>query len=528
MVELEKKKNQRNNNKNPSSVEGTKMAKESNIGDKTKTDAIRKPLIELRATEEQENDNSSTIRKPLVQLTENTHQLKIENKIAKDKRRKAHPLKSQIDPTNRKSTGFMKGMSKTLMKMDNLKISDNETIKDPNDNIGVNNSKIVCGELKNKDGFSWEDIKISSSLKKRILEEGILFPSPVQYEAIPPALLGRDVIVKAKNGTGKTLSFVIPTLQRINLNNSKLQVIILVPIRELALQIAKIIKSISGETIKCVPMIGGVDILDDIIRISTGVHILIGTPGRIVDGIGRGLVQMDTNPMIIFDEADKLLDDHFFGDVYKLMEELLPAKKQLCLYSATYPSAKKFFITQYLVNPLQIQVHSDYALRNVTHFFVKVEENTKLPCLKSLLASLDINQCIIYCNSIKICEMLAKKITEIGLSSYFIHSSLSQEDRNIIYHNFSKSKCKFLVSTDITTRGIDVHGVNIVINFELPTSSESYLHRIGRAGRFGTKACCISLIDSSERPVIEQYAKFVGSDISPACGYNIKDFCSKI
>lgn len=393
--------------------------------------------------------------------------------------------------------------------------------------LSADTSKVVNDELFKHRGVKWSDLNISGRTVRAVRAEGFEFPSPVQYQSIPAIISGHDVLVRAKNGTGKSLSFIIPILERIDPDRSMLQAIILVPIRELALQIARVLKTLCKDTgVKSTPLVGGSDLTDDIIRVSSGVHILIGTPGRILDVMGMNICKVDNNPILVFDEADKLLDSVFYESVHNLLC-IVPKKRQMCLYSATFPTSIRSFVEMKMNNPRLIKISSEYTLGNISQFFIKINKETKLPCLKSILMSLDIRQCIIYCNYIHGVQMLAQKITEMGFSSYFIHSQMSQDERNTVYHNFSRNKCKILVSTDITTRGIDVCGINVVINFDLPLTSESYLHRMGRAGRFGTKGCCISLIHEEETQVIESFAGFSGSSILPACDESFKSFCRR-
>jgi len=391
--------------------------------------------------------------------------------------------------------------------------------------ISANPAEIIAKELLEYRSTKWSDLRLSPKTIRVLNSIGYTFPSPVQFQSIPEILNGKDVLVRAKNGSGKSLAFLIPIIERINPACNDLQAIVVAPTRELALQIARFARSLCKDLdIKSAPLIGGSNIKDDIIRVSSGVQLLIGSPGRLHSVLSRKLCQIDSNPLIVFDEADKLLDSLFFEDIYNLLQ-LLPRKKQMCLFSATFSQSTKSFISNNLNNPRLIKVNDDYALHNVTQLYCLVGVDTKLPCLKSLLTSLDIEQCIIYVNSITHCQMLAKKITEMGTSCYFIHSGLGQDERNQIFHNFSRNDTKILVSSDITTRGVDVQGVNVVINFELPISSESYLHRIGRAGRFGRKGCCISLIHESQLQLIHSYAQFVGMPVSPCVGSELKKFC---
>ncbi|KAM0680421.1 DExD/H-box ATP-dependent RNA helicase dhh1 [Glugoides intestinalis] len=391
--------------------------------------------------------------------------------------------------------------------------------------ISTNENVIVSKELLEYKQTKWKDVGLSPTLINVLLSLGYDFPSPVQYQCIPSIINGKDVLVRAKNGSGKSLSFLIPIIQRIDPLEQSLQAVVVAPTRELALQIARFARSLCKDLgIKSCPLIGGSNITDDMIRVSSGVQLLIGAPGRLYSVLSRKMCTVGNNPLIVFDEADKLLDSVFYEQISKFLE-ILPRKRQMCLFSATFPQSAKTFINTNMKTPEYIKISNEYTLFNIEQFYCFVNMVTKLPCLQSLLAALDINQCIIYVNAIKNCQPLAKKITEMGYSCYFIHSKLSQDERNLILHNFSKNRTKILVSSDITTRGTDVQGVNVVINFDLPKSSESYLHRLGRAGRFGTRGCCISMIKEDEMQTIQSYATFVGAPIIACKGGELKKFC---
>lgn len=361
----------------------------------------------------------------------------------------------------------------------------------------------------------WESLGLKGMLLQRIREVGYEFPSPVQVRSIPYTLKGRNLLVRSKNGTGKTASYVIPMLNTIDPSEASIQGIILVPIRELALQISRSIKKMSeGLGVVSAPVVGGTSMQDDIIRVSNGVHMMVGTPGRIVDLVEKKVGTLSKRMILVFDEADKLLDVTFGKTITKLLE-LMPKERQLLLYSATFPYFITGFIKRYMKDPLCINLVKELAPVGVKQFYTHVKPCEKLLCLKSLLVKSSIKQCVIFCNNIKTVELLAMKITEMGMSSYFIHSKMTQEDRNVVFHNFVKGKCKILVATDLITRGVDVPNTNYVINFDVPKSPESYLHRIGRAGRFGTPGVAISLVTTGERELLMDIEAKLGKEISP-------------
>ncbi|CAD27136.2 putative ATP-DEPENDENT RNA HELICASE (DEAD box family) [Encephalitozoon cuniculi GB-M1] len=375
--------------------------------------------------------------------------------------------------------------------------------------------RLLSEDVRETEGIGWESLGLGPVLLKRIRDIGYDFPSPVQVASIPHVLGGKNLLVRSKNGTGKTASYIVPMLNMINSSELSIQGIILVPIRELALQISRNVKRMSeGTGVISAPVVGGTSMQDDIIRVSNGVHVMVGTPGRIVDLVEKRVGTLSKRVILVFDEADKLLDVTFGETVTKLLD-LLPREKQMLLYSATFPYFVTGFIRRYMKNPLCINLMKELAPVGVKQFYTYVKPSEKLLCLKSLLLRLSINQCVIFCNSIKTVELLAMKITEMGLPSYFIHSKMAQEDRNIVFHNFLKGKCKILVATDLITRGVDAPNTNYVINFDISKSPESYLHRIGRAGRFGAPGVAISLVTTEEKEMLMDIEAKLGKEISP-------------
>ena len=344
-------------------------------------------------------------------------------------------------------------------------------------------------------------------LLKGIFEKGYDNPSPVQEEVIPVALNSKDIIARAKNGTGKTGSFVIPILQLINTNPkdkeilNSIQSLVLVPTRELALQISSTIKEIGKYlNVQCMVSIGGTNIKEDILRLKNGVspvHIVVGTPKRIKDLAYQRVLNLERCGILVLDEADKLLGDDFYDEI-KFIISCLPKKRQIMLFSATFPLDVKKFKDEYLNKPVMLNLMEELTLFGITQYYTYIEEKLKLQCLHTLFQKLEINQAIIFCNTTKRVELLSKKIIEMGFSCYYIHAKIEQEKRNRIYHDFRNNACRCLVSSDLMTRGIDIPNVNVVINFDFPKSAETYLHRIGRSGRFGHLGIAISFITDDD------------------------------
>jgi len=243
---------------------------------------------------------------------------------------------------------------------------------------------------------------------------------------------------------------------------------------------------------------GGTNLKDDIMRIYDNVHIIIATPGRILDLIEKKVAIMDKCRMFVLDEADKLLSQDFKGMLDQLIS-YLPHDRQILLFSATFPVTVESFMKRHLTNAHEINLMEELTLKGVTQYYAFVQEKQKVHCLNTLFSKLQINQSIIFCNSTQRVELLAKKIAELGYSCYYIHARMPQPHRNRVFHDFRNGLCRNLVCSDLFTRGIDIQAVNVVINFDFPKMAETYLHRIGRSGRFGHLGIAINLITYDDR-----------------------------
>ncbi|TXT12881.1 hypothetical protein VHUM_01282 [Vanrija humicola] len=365
-------------------------------------------------------------------------------------------------------------------------------------------------------GSSFDDFGLKRELLMGIWEAGFERPSPIQEEAIPMALTGRDILARAKNGTGKTGSFIIPTLNRVNTSLSHIQAVLLVPTRELALQTSQVCKTLGAHIpgLQVMVTTGGTTLRDDILRLQEPVHILVGTPGRILDLGGKGIANLSKSGIFVMDEADKLLSEEFTPVVEQLLG-LCPRERQVMLFSATFPVHVKDFRNRNMVQPYEINLMDELTLKGVTQYYAYVEERQKVHCLNTLFSKLQINQSIIFCNSTNRVELLAKKITELGYSCFYSHAKMLQSHRNRVFHDFRQGMTRNLVCSDLLTRGIDIQAVNVVINFDFPRTAESYLHRIGRSGRFGHLGLAISLLTYEDRQNLYRIESELGTEIQP-------------
>uniref|UniRef100_A0A7N6ATV3 RNA helicase n=1 Tax=Anabas testudineus TaxID=64144 RepID=A0A7N6ATV3_ANATE len=328
-------------------------------------------------------------------------------------------------------------------------------------------NRVKTSDVTSTKGNEFEDYCLKRELLMGIFEMGWEKPSPVQEESIPIALSGRDILARAKNGTGKSGAYLIPLLERLDMKKDHIQV-----------------------------------------------HVVIATPGRILDLIKKGVAKVDKVQMMVMDEADKLLSQDFVV----LIEDIigfLPKNRQILLYSATFPISVQKFMSKHLQKPYEINLMEELTLKGITQFYAYVTERQKVHCLNTLFSRLQINQSIIFCNSTQRVELLAKKITQLGYSCFYIHAKMMQEYRNRVFHDFRNGLCRNLVCTDLFTRGIDIQAVNVVINFDFPKNAETYLHRIGRSGRFGHLGLAINLITSEDRFNLKAIEDQLVTDIKP-------------
>jgi len=364
-------------------------------------------------------------------------------------------------------------------------------------------------------GNEFEDYCLKRELLMGIFEKGWEKPSPIQEASIPIAQSGRDVLARAKNGTGKTGAYSIPILDSIDTSKDHIQGMIIVPTRELALQTSQIAIELSKHMgIKVMVTTGGTNLKDDIMRIYEKVHLVVATPGRILDLMEKKIADVEHCKILCLDEADKLLSQDFKGMLDRLISHL-PKQRQILLYSATFPLTVEHFMKKHMQEPYEVNLMDELTLKGITQYYAFVQERQKVHCLNTLFSKLQINQSIIFCNSTQRVELLAKKITELGYSCYYIHAKMAQAHRNRVFHDFRAGLCRNLVCSDLFTRGIDIQAVNVVINFDFPKMAETYLHRIGRSGRFGHLGIAINLITYDDRFALHRIENELGTEIRP-------------
>ena len=363
-------------------------------------------------------------------------------------------------------------------------------------------------------GMQWADFSLRKELEMGIVSKGFEYPSPIQEEVLPLILQGESVIARAKNGTGKTAAFLIPLLNSIDESLGGIQALVLVPTRELALQTSAVIRDLSKfMKIQCMVSTGGTSLRDDIMRLEKRVHIVVATPGRILDLAHKKIAKLNNCKYFVLDEADKLISQDFQPIIEKIMQ-FLPKNRQILLFSATFPQNVANFL-RLVPDVKKVNLMKDLTLKGVTQYYAYLEEKEKVSCLNALFSKLKITQAIIFCNSALRVELLAKKIIQMNFSCYYIHAKMPQHERNKVFHNFRKGQGRCLVSSDLFTRGIDVPTINVVINFDFPSTAETYLHRVGRSGRFGHLGLAVNFITDKDKEDLIRIEQELDTEIAP-------------
>lgn len=359
---------------------------------------------------------------------------------------------------------------------------------------------------------SFDDMGLKEELLRGIYAYGFEKPSAIQQRAIIPCIRGHDVIAQAQSGTGKTATFSIAILQQIDTTIEDCQALILAPTRELATQISKVVGAL-GDYMRanCYASIGGTNVTKDIGSLQSGVHVVSGTPGRVFDMITRGVLRTESIKLFVLDEADEMLSRGFKDQIYDVFRHLR-SEVQVILLSATMPPDVLEVTTKFMRNPIRILVQKDeLSLEGIKQFYVMIEkEEWKFETLCDIYETLTITQAVIFCNTRRKVDWLTEKMKSKDFTVSHMHGDMDQENRDIIMQEFRTGSSRVLITTDLLARGIDVQQVSLVINYDLPTNRENYIHRIGRSGRFGRKGAAINFVTSADMrnlQDIEQYYK---------------------
>jgi len=359
---------------------------------------------------------------------------------------------------------------------------------------------------------SFDDMGLKEDLLRGIYAYGFEKPSAIQQRGIVPFTKNLDVIQQAQSGTGKTATFCAGILQQIDytINPPECQGLVLAPTRELAQQIEKVMRSLGDYLgVRCHACVGGTSVRQDQHTLQGGVHVVVGTPGRVYDMLRRRSLRPDTIRMFVLDEADEMLSRGFKDQIYDIFQ-LLPPKLQIGVFSATMPPDALEITRKFMNNPVRILVKRDeLTLEGIKQFYVNVDrEEWKLDTLCDLYETLAITQSVIFCNTRRKVDWLTDKMRARDHTVSATHGDMDQNQRDIIMREFRSGSSRVLITTDLLARGIDVQQVSLVINYDLPTLPENYLHRIGRSGRFGRKGVAINFASSNDERMIQDIQRF--------------------
>ncbi|VDL78136.1 unnamed protein product [Nippostrongylus brasiliensis] len=327
--------------------------------------------------------------------------------------------------------------------------------------------------------------------------------------------LGRDVIAQAQSGTGKTATFSVSILQRIDENDPSVQALVMAPTRELAQQIQKVMCALGDYmNIKVHACIGGTSIRDDQRKLESGVHVVVGTPGRVNDMINRSVLQTRDIKMFVLDEADEMLSRGFKDQIYEVFKTL-PQEVQVVLLSATMPADVLEVTNRFMRNPIRILVKKEeLTLEGIRQFYINVQKDEyKFETLCDLYEAVNVTQAVIFCNTRRKVEQLTEQMTKKQFTVSSLHGDMEQQDRDVIMREFRSGSSRVLITTDLLARGIDVQQVSLVINYDLPSNRENYIHRIGRSGRFGRKGVAINFITDNDARQLKDIESFYNTII---------------
>ena len=348
--------------------------------------------------------------------------------------------------------------------------------------------------------LKFNELSINEKIVRAVIEMGFEEATPIQAKAIPAVLEGRDIIGQAQTGTGKTAAFGIPLLEHVDPKNKNVQAVVLCPTRELAIQVADEIRRLAKfmHGVKVIPIYGGQDIVKQIRSLKSGVQVVIGTPGRVMDHMRRKTVKFDNVSMVVLDEADEMLNMGFRDDIETILEAV-PEERQTVLFSATMPKPIMDIAAKYQKDAQLIRVvRKELTVKNIEQYYFEVRPKNKEEVLSRLLDIYNPHLSIVFCNTKKQVDELVTGLQGRGYFAEGLHGDMKQQQRDRVMNGFRKGRTEILVATDVAARGIDVDDVDVVFNYDLPQDEEYYVHRIGRTGRAGRTGLAFSFVVGRE------------------------------
>jgi ATP-dependent RNA helicase DeaD len=367
------------------------------------------------------------------------------------------------------------------------------------------------------DAPTFASLGLSTPLLDTLTQLGYEAPTPIQARTIPALLKGRDLIGQAQTGTGKTAAFALPILQQLDLSSRVTQALVLAPTRELAVQVSEAMhtyaKKLDGVTV--LPVYGGAPIFGQMKHLQRGAHVVVGTPGRLIDHLDRGTLSLDHVRMIVLDEADEMLKMGFIDEVERMLS-LVPKPRQVALFSATMPEPIARIAQKHLVNPERVEIeHHTIAGPDIEQRFLNLAEGQKLEVLTQMLELEEADAVLIFRRTKNGAAELAEKLGGRGFVAEAMHGDMKQAERESVIRRLRAGKLDIVVATDVAARGLDVEQITHVVNYDIPNDVEAYVHRIGRTGRAGRSGVATLFITPRERRMMREIERFTGTQIKP-------------
>ncbi len=352
----------------------------------------------------------------------------------------------------------------------------------------------------------FSSLPLCKEMLENIKKLGFKEMTPIQAKALPYVLEGRDMLAKAKTGSGKTAAFGIGLLSKLDVKKFQIQSLIICPTRELSEQVAAELRNIAKfrHNIKILTLCGGVAFGPQLGSLRHGAHVVVGTPGRILGHLGRGSLKLDSLEILVLDEADRMLDMGFSEDIENIISNV-PQKRQTLLFSATFPSEIEDLAKDIQTDPVNIETLADESANDVTQYIYKVPKSEKFSMLIKILSRHKPQNAILFCNTKIQTDEIARELRQRGIDALAIHGDLEQYERVDVLVQFVNKSCRVLVATDVAARGLDIKELDMVVNYDLPNTAEIYTHRIGRTARAGAKGIAVTLCSEDEVGKLDEY-----------------------
>lgn len=360
-------------------------------------------------------------------------------------------------------------------------------------------------------GDSFATLPLAPAALQNLQRLGYETMTPIQAASLPLALAGKDVIAQAKTGSGKTAAFALALLARLDAKRLDVQALVLCPTRELADQVTLETRRLARaeENVKVLTLAGGVPLRGQVSSLENGAHVVVGTPGRVLDLLGRGVLRLDALQVLVLDEADRMLDMGFLDDISAVARSCPPARQTL-LFSATYPEGIAKLAAQFMRAPVTVKVEAQHAGAVIEQRWYEVTESQRLPAVAKLLEHFRPASSLAFCNTKARCAALAELLQAQGYSALALHGDLEQRDRDQVLVRFANRSCSVLVATDVAARGLDIAGLAAVINVDITPDAEVHVHRIGRTGRAGEAGLALSLASLDEMGAVGRIEQLQG------------------